>query len=184
MQHAQVLEHPGRDPDRRRREGGADKDGGGQRVGDGVLVAVPAGAPVEKAKHEGHRDPDGGHRAGRRSIADHRFQVRLEPDLEQQDDDADFREQPEDRCERIVGGRRDHLEQPRPEDDPGQELTHHRRLSHPLERLAGELADQEHHREDGEEARHVEVARRAEEERETRGERPPAGGRARGAASP
>ena len=121
---------------------------------------------------------------GHQVRADHRFQVRLEPDLEQQDDDADFREQPEDRCERIVGGRRDHLEQPRPEDDPGQELTHHRRLSHPLERLAGELADQEHHREDGEEARHVEVARRAEEERETRGERPPAGGRARGAASP
>ena len=182
VQHLEVLQHARRHPHRGRSEGRTHKDGRHQGVGDGVLVPVPPGPPVEKAQDERHRDTDDGNRRRRGSHPHHGLEVGLEPDLEQQHHDADLGEQPEHRGERVVGADRDHLEEAGPEEDAHQELAHHGRLPEALERLAGELRGEQHDRERGEEAGDVDPAGRPEHEGQACGQGPR--GQAKAAASP
>jgi len=159
VEQLQVLEHARRNAHRRGGQRGPDEDRRRQGIGDRVLIPVPPRAPVHKPRHERHCHSDDGH--GRRTGADalHRIEFGVEPNLEQQHHDPDLGEQPEDRRERIARGHGNHLEEPGAQHDAGQELAHDRRLPQALKQLAGELADQQHHREHGEEPGDVNLAR-------------------------
>ncbi len=159
VQHLEVLEHPPGDPDRGRGEGRAHKDGGRQRVDGRVLVPVPAGPPVQKAQDERHRDTHHRDRGRGGPHPHHRFEIGLEPDLEQQHDDADLGEQPKHRRERVVGADRDDVEKADPEEDPHHELAHHGGLPQTLERLAGKLGGEQHDGEHREKAGDVDSPR-------------------------
>lgn len=104
MQTAEIAQHAGRDADAGRCQRRADEEmGGGRRIGHEQSADAVAQSHGQDDAHDGDR---------KRAAADmaHLAHARFQPDLEQEQDDADIREQPECQTHQqpgiVVAGRR------------------------------------------------------------------------------
>ena len=112
--------------------------------------------PVEVPGQERQHDPDGGDGGRGSAHLPHFAEVGLEPDLEEQDEDAELGEHGHDLGHRT--GRRNQAQRARAEEDAGEELAQDGRLAHPLGQLAEELGRDQDAGEHEEDVRHFMAA--------------------------
>ena len=133
LEDLQLGEHPRGDPDGRRRHRGPDEDRRDRGLAEERRERVAAG---ERKDHA--RDGDGRRRA---ADLEELREVRLEADLEEQQDDPDFGD------EQDALGQRDEPEHGRSQEHSGQKLAQHGGLSEALRELAQQLGAEKRARE-------------------------------------
>ncbi len=145
----EVGEHSGGDADRGGGQRCADEDGGGAE-GRRVAHAVGNVRPEEVAGQEGQHHADRRDRHRRPAHLPHLPEVGLEPDFEQQHEDAQFGENRDDVDRRAGGG--DDPQRARAEDHPGEQLTEDGGLADAFGNLPEKLGGHENGSEGEEEA--------------------------------
>jgi hypothetical protein len=140
-QGAEVPEHPGGDPHGRGGEGGAHEDGRARRLASGGRHRPPG--------DEGQGDAEHRHLERCPAHGPELPEVHLEPDLEEEQDDAELAEGVEDLA------RLHQAEGRRPECEPGEDLPHDGRQAHPLGALGRHLGGHEDEEDVEEDAVHA-----------------------------
>jgi hypothetical protein len=99
--------------------------------------------PEAITQREGQHDADGGDRHGGGTHLCHRLEIGLQADLEQEENNAQFGQEP-DQIGSRVGSSRDNLQQAGPEQHPGKQFAQHGGQAQPLGTLAEKLARHQH----------------------------------------